>query len=286
MREYQIFTDATSDLQEDLESVKVIPMNVEIGDKEYVYGPQGNISCKEFYGLQKEGYYASTSQINVLEYEKYFEEALKEGKDVLYISFSSWMSGTYQTACLCKNELQESYPDQRIICIDSLCAAVGEGLLVEEVDKKKREGLSMDELVDWIEDNKMNLCHWFTVDNFDHLKHGGRVSAVAATLGNTLNIKPLLRVDEEGKLRVVKKIRGRHKAMAAQVECIAKTWSPEISKSVVIGHGDDLKAAEELKEYVENKLPDAEIYISDIGPIIGAHTGPGVMVLAFWGTSR
>lgn len=286
MREYQIFTDATSDLQEDLESVKVIPMNVEIGDKEYVYGPQGNISCKEFYSLQKEGYYASTSQINVLEYEKYFEEALKEGKDVLYISFSSGMSGTYQTACLCKNELQESYPDQRIICIDSLCAAVGEGLLVEEVDKKKREGLSMDELVDWIEDNKMNLCHWFTVDNFDHLKHGGRVSAVAATLGNTLNIKPLLRVDEEGKLRVVKKIRGRHKAMAAQVECIAKTWSPEISKSVVIGHGDDLKAAEELKEYVENKLPDAEIYISDIGPIIGAHTGPGVMVLAFWGTSR
>ena len=286
MKEYQIFTDATSDLNEDLETVKIIPMNVEIGDKEYVYGPKGNISCSEFYGLQKQGKYASTSQINVLEYEKYFEEALKEGKDVLYISFSSGMSGTYQTACLCKNELEESYPDNRIICIDSLCAAVGEGLLIKEVDKKKREGMSMDELVDWVENNKMNLCHWFTVDNFDHLKHGGRVSAVAATLGNTLNIKPLLRVDEEGKLRVVKKIRGRHKAMAAQVECIVKTWSPEISKSVVIGHGDDLKAAEELKEYVENKLPDAEIYISDIGPIIGAHTGPGVMVLAFWGTGR
>ena len=286
MKEYQIFTDATSDLNEDLETVKIIPMNVEIGDKEYVYGPKGNISCSEFYGLQKQGKYASTSQINVLEYEKYFEEALKEGKDVLYISFSSGMSGTYQTACLCKKELEESYPDNRIICIDSLCAAVGEGLLIKEVDKKKREGMSMDELVDWVENNKMNLCHWFTVDNFDHLKHGGRVSAVAATLGKTLNIKPLLRVDEEGKLRVVKKIRGRHKAMAAQVECIVKTWSPEISKSVVIGHGDDLKAAEELKEYVENKLPDAEIYISDIGPIIGAHTGPGVMVLAFWGTGR
>ena len=286
MREYQIFTDATSDLNEDLETVKIIPMNVEIGDKEYVYGPQGNISCSEFYGLQKQGKYASTSQINVLEYEKYFEEALKEGKDVLYISFSSGMSGTYQTACLCKKELEESYPDNRIICIDSLCAAVGEGLLIKEVDKKKREGMSMDELVDWVENNKMHLCHWFTVDNFDHLKHGGRVSAVAATLGNTLNIKPLLRVDEEGKLRVVKKIRGRHKAMVAQVECIVKTWSPEISKSVVIGHGDDLKAAEELKEYVENKLPDAEIYISDIGPIIGAHTGPGVMVLAFWGNGR
>lgn len=286
MKEYQIFTDATSDLNEDLETVKIIPMNVEIGDKEYVYGPKGNISCSEFYGLQKQGKYASTSQINVLEYEKYFEEALKEGKDVLYISFSSGMSGTYQTACLCKNELEESYPDNRIICIDSLCAAVGEGLLIKEVDKKKREGMSMDELVDWVENNKMHLCHWFTVDNFDHLKHGGRVSAVAATLGNTLNIKPLLRVDEEGKLRVVKKIRGRHKAMVAQVECIVKTWSPEISKSVVIGHGDDLKAAEELKEYVENKLPDAEIYISDIGPIIGAHTGPGVMVLAFWGTGR
>ena len=286
MKEYQIFTDATSDLQEDLETVKIIPMNVEIGDKEYVYGPQGNISCSEFYGLQKQGKYASTSQINVLEYEKYFEEALKEGKDVLYISFSSGMSGTYQTACLCKNELEESYPDNRIICIDSLCAAIGEGLLIKEVDKKKREGMSMDELVDWVENNKMHLCHWFTVDNFDHLKHGGRVSAVAATLGKTLNIKPLLRVDEEGKLRVVKKIRGRHKAMVAQVECIVKTWSPEISKSVVIGHGDDLKAAEELKEYVENKLPDAEIYISDIGPIIGAHTGPGVMVLAFWGNGR
>ena len=205
MKEYQIFTDATSDLNEDLETVKIIPMNVEIGDKEYVYGPQGNISCSEFYGLQKQGKYASTSQINVLEYEKYFEEALKEGKDVLYISFSSGMSGTYQTACLCKNELEESYPDNRIICIDSLCAAIGEGLLIKEVDKKKREGMSMDELVDWVENNKMHLCHWFTVDNFDHLKHGGRVSAVAATLGKTLNIKPLLRVDEEGKLRVVKK---------------------------------------------------------------------------------
>ena len=286
MKEYQIFTDATSDLQEDLESVKVIPMNVEIGEDDYVYGPQGNISCKEFYELQRQGNYVHTSQINVLEYEKYFEKALKEGKDVLYISFSSGMSGTYQTACLCRNELMEKYPEQKIVCVDSLCAAVGEGLLVKEVDKKKREGLSMNELVDWIEDNKMNLCHWFTVDNFDHLKHGGRVSAVAATLGNTLNIKPLLRVDEEGKLRVVKKIRGRHKAIAAQVECIARTWNPEISKSVVIAHGDDLKAAEELKECVEKRLPDAEVCISEIGPIIGAHTGPGVMVLVFWGLER
>ena len=127
-------------------------MNVEIGDKEYVYGPQGNISCSEFYGLQKQGKYASTSQINVLEYEKYFEEALKEKERCFIHQFSFRnVSGTYQTACLCKNELEESYPDNRIICIDSLCELVGEGLLIKEVDKKKREGMSMGKLVDWVE---------------------------------------------------------------------------------------------------------------------------------------
>ena len=286
MREYQIFTDATSDLQEDLESVKVIPMNVEIGGKEYVYGPNGNISCKEFYDLQRQGNFASTSQINVLEYEKYFEEALKDGKDILYLSFSSGMSGTYQTSCLCRNEFREAYPDRRIVCIDSLCASVGEGFFVKEVVKKQEEGLSLDEIKNWIEDNKDNVCHWFTVDTFDHLKHGGRVSSVAATLGNTLNIKPLLHVDYDGKLQLVKKIRGKHKAMSAQVEIMKRTWMPEIGKTVVIGHGDSLEDAEELKKCVQNKFPDAEIYISEIGPIIGSHTGPGILVLAFWGLER
>ena len=286
MRDYQIFTDSTADLQEEVDSVTVIPMNVEIGDKEYVYGPEGNITCKEFYDLQRQGNFASTSQINILEYEKYFEKALKEGKDVLYISFSSGMSGTYQTACLCRNELREAYPEQKIVCIDSLCAAVGEGFFVKEISNKKKENQSLEELVKWIEDNKMNVCHWFTVDTFDHLKHGGRVSSVAATLGNTLNIKPLLHVDDEGKLRVVKKIRGRHKAIAAQVECMEKTWMPELGKSVVVAHGDDPKVAEELKEKIEQKLPNAEVSISEIGPIIGAHTGPGILVLIFWGNKR
>lgn len=290
MSAYQIFTDATADMSSsmlnDLPPVKIIPMNVEIGGQDYSYGPNGTINCEEFYQLQREGNFATTSQINALTYRKYFEPTLKEGKDILYLCFSSGMSGTYQAAHLCMEELQHLYPQRMIVCIDSLCASVGEGFLVREALRKQAEGMDLIDLSDWVLGHNRKVCHWFTVDVFEHLKHGGRVSAVSAALGTTLQIKPLLHVTEEGKLQVAGKPRGRKKAIAAQLEKMAKGWTPELGNLVVIGHGDDTEAAELLKKAVLEKFPAADIHIAEIGPIIGAHTGPGMLALIFWGSER
>lgn len=290
MRSYQIFTDATADMShsmlKDLPPVKIIPMNVNIAGQDNSYGPNGTIDCKEFYRLQREGHFASTSQINVLTYRQYFEPVLKEGKDILYLCFSSGMSGTYQAAYLCMEELQNLYPQRTIICIDSLCASVGEGFLVREALRKQAEGMDLIDLSDWILANNRKVCHWFTVDVFEHLKHGGRVSAVSAAVGTTLQIKPLLHVTEEGKLQVAGKPRGRKKAIAAQLEKMTKGWTPERGNLVVIGHGDDPEAAQLLKKAVLEKFPTADIHITEIGPIIGAHTGPGMLALIFWGSER
>ena len=179
---YQIFTDATSDLAPELTaglpSVEMIPMNVEIGGTEYSYGSPEGITAKEFYRLQRAGNFATTSQINPTIYFKHFEPCLRQGTDILYLCFSSGLSGTYQSAFLAVEELQQEYPERRIICIDTLAAAVGEGFLVREAAKKQREGLSIDELASWVMEHRLEVCHWFTVDTFTHLKHGGRGSGV------------------------------------------------------------------------------------------------------------
>lgn len=290
MGDYKIFTDATADFNFNMlngyPSVEVIPMQVEVDGVEYTYGPNGNISVKEFYDLQRNGKFAATSQINPTVYTQIFKNYLDKGKDIIYLCFSSGMSGTLQSAKIAINELQEEYPERKIICIDTLCAASGEGFLICEAARKQSEGLKIYELADWVEKHKLEVCHWFTVDIFDHLKHGGRVSAAAATIGSMLNIKPLLHVDDEGKLVVMDKPRGRKKAMQLQINCMKKGWKPEIGKLVLIGHGDCLEVAEQLKELVKKNFPDAEIALAEIGPIIGAHTGPGMLSLIYWGSNR
>ena len=199
---YQIITDATADLNDELltglPEVRIIPMNVEVGGREYLYGPGGNIECGEFYIFLRNGAFASTSQINPEVYREHFEAIVKEGKDVLYLCFTSGLSGTIQSARMAIAELQEEYPDRTILCLDTLCAAVGEGLFVMEAARKQMEGMQIHELYRWLEDHRMNLCHWVTVDTFDHLKHGGRVSATSAALGTILGIKPLIHVDGSG----------------------------------------------------------------------------------------
>lgn len=287
---YQIFTDATSDLTEELlpgvPSIKIIPMNVEIGGQNYLYGPGGNITARQFYDLQRQGNYATTSQINPDTYRQHFEPVLQQGTDILYLCFSSGLSSTIQSAHICIDELQQQYPERKILCLDTLAAALGEGLFVLEAAKKQAAGMSLDELYSWLSEHRLNICHWVTVDTFDHLKHGGRVSATTAVMGTMLNIKPLIHVDEIGKLVSVGKPRGQKKALQALVSNMEKGWSPEISNQVIVGHGDFPDVAEELKEMVTAKFPNADVRIAQIGPIIGAHTGPGVMTLFFWGTNR
>lgn len=290
MAAYQIFTDATADLSESLlerqPDLRVIPMEVEIGGRGYLYGPGGNLTTEEFYAMQKNGNYASTSQINPNVYFRFFEPVLRAGKDILYLCFTSGMSGTFQTARMCAGELQKAYPDRQILCIDTLCASAGEGFLVYEAARRQAEGYSLEELALWVEENRLKVCHWFTVDVFDHLRHGGRVSAATAVLGTALQIKPLLHVDTEGRLAVMGKPRGRKQAIRAQMARMEEGWTPERGNLVIVAHGDCPDGAQELQKEIHAQFPGAEIATAEIGPIVGAHTGPGMLAVIYWGDTR
>ena len=290
MSPYQIFTDATADCNpqwlESLPPIGVVPMQVEIGGREYTYGPDGNISVEEFYALQKAGNYATTSQISPTHYLQSFEPVLRAGIDILYLCFSSGMSGTFQAAQVCAADLREKYPERTIICLDTLCASAGEGFLVCEAARRQAEGYSLEELAGWVTQHRLEVCHWFTVDVFDHLRRGGRVSAGTAVLGTALQIKPLLHVNQNGELAVAEKPRGRKQAIKAQLAQMEPGWAPEMGKTVVVGHGACPDGAQALREAVLARFPDAEIRSADIGPIIGAHTGPGMLALIYWGNTR
>ena len=287
---YRIFTDATADMSPEMFSglppVAIIPMELELGGEAYRYGPGGSINAAGFYAKQREGLFASTSQINPSVYLQAFTPCLEEGEDILYLSFSSGLSGTFQSAQLSTEELRQIFPERKIVCVDTLAASIGEGLLVCEALRKQAEGLSLEELVDWVLKNRLKVCHWFTVDTFDHLKHGGRVSAAAAAVGTVLQIKPLLRVDEEGRLAVVEKPRGRRRAIAALLERIESGWTPELGRRIFLGHGDCPEGVRELEAAVAARFPEAEITVADIGPIIGSHTGPGMLAAVYWGVNR
>ena len=290
MAAYRIFTDATADMPgfstAGLPPVVTIPMQVEVNGQEFIYGPDGDLSVNMFYQMQRSGKFAHTTQVSPSVYFEYFTPYLCQGIDILYLCFSSGMSGTFQSANLCMEELKHEYPERTILCIDTLCASVGEGFLVWEAARKQAEGASLSELAAWVSEHRLQVCHWFTVDTFEHLRHGGRVSSAAAVMGTALQIKPLLYVDEQGCLQVKQKLRGRKKAIAEQLLHMEREWMPELGKQVFIGHGDDLQAAQQLREAVIARFPEAEIAIADIGPIIGAHTGPGMLALIYWGPGR
>lgn len=290
MEKYQIFTDATADMCDEmlqgLPHIEVIPMEVIVDGKSYQYGPGGNLTVDEFYVMQREGKFASTSQINPQVYKSVFEPYLKEGWDILYLGFSSGMSGTINSANICAEELEDLYPERMIVCMDTLCASVGEGFLVREAARKQAEGMTLEQLVQWVKKRRLQVAHWFTVDTFQHLLHGGRVSSVAAAMGTVLNIKPLLSVDIEGRLKVIEKPRGNKQALKTKLQHMESEWKPELGKFVLVGHADCPKVGEELREQVKKQFPEAEVYVANIGPIIGAHTGPGMSALVFWGDER
>lgn len=289
MGNYKIVTDATCDIDYSLlknEDLEIIDMNLEIGGNQYSFGPNGNINIENFYALQRNGNYASTSQINPNTYHKIFKKYLKEGLDIIYLCFSSGMSGTIQSANIAKMELEDEFEGKNIIIVDTLCASVGQGLLIFESLKKQKEGLSIIELEQWVLENRLKVCHWFSVDVFDHLQHGGRVSGTQAIVGGLLQIKPILYVDEEGKLIVTDKPRGQKKAIKTLINNMKETYDPSISNTIFIGHGDDIEKANALKEVILENFEDVEIYTNYIGPIIGSHTGPGMLALIFWGNTR
>lgn len=287
---YQIITDATADLSdkalEGLPNIEVIPMDILIDNQPYKYGLNQELTPKQLYKELRSGKFGSTSQITPLIYDKYFREVLIEGYDILYLGFSSGMSNTCNSANLAAESLREEYPDRKIICTDTLCASVGEGFLVCEAAKQQKMGMELDELVQWVEKNRLKVCHWFTVDTFEHLKHGGRVSAATAAIGTTLNIKPLLHVTENGILQVKEKPRGRKQAMTHLLKKIEEGWQPELGNKIIIGHADESELALQLKEKIQKNMPAADIQIEDIGAVIGIHTGPGMLAMIYWGDNR
>ena len=290
MDQYVLFTDATADLPNDLferMDIQVIPMDFEMGGTNYTHYPDGReLSSTEFFQRIQNGEMATTSQINVTRYYDFFTPFLKAGKDILYLSFSSGLSGTYQASVLACNELMEEYKERKIVSIDTLCASGGEGLLVYMAAQRKQAGMSMDELVTWVETNRLNICHWFTVDDLHHLKRGGRISAISATFGTALNIKPLLHVDTEGKLAVHSKIRGKKRCIEKLLECMTESAIEPDKNPVVITHSNCYEDAAILADKVKEIFHTSDITISDMSPIIGAHTGSGTLVLTFLGTQR
>jgi DegV family protein with EDD domain len=214
------------------------------------------------------------------------EPILKSGRDILSISFSSALSGTYNSARIAKEELQEKYPERKIIVIDSLSASMGQGLLVYHAAKRKQEGKSIEEVAKWVEENKLKLCHLFTVDDLNHLRRGGRLSPISAILGTILRVKPLLHVSIEGKLTVVSKSRGRHTSLDMLVQQMEKTIENPEGQTVFISHGDCLEEAEYVKEKMLAKLPIKDVVINYVGPVIGSHSGPGTIAIFYFGNDR
>ena len=239
---------------------------------------------KELYDGIRNGEMPTTSAVNIEGWNRVMKPALEEGKDVLAICFSGNLSTTYQSAVIASTELKDEYPDRKIIVIDTLSAAVGQGLLVMHACAQRDEGKTIEDVAAWLEANKLHMCHEITVDDLFHLKRGGRVSATTALVGTMLNIKPLLCINDEGKLESGAKARGRK----AAIETIAKKLGQKcIDKELVtIGHGDCLEEAEALANTLKEKYGVKKVHIGYVGAVIGAHTGPGVLVVCFLGEHR
>ena len=284
---YAIVSGATGDMPQSVieeYGIHVIPMSVRVGELDYLYHPdEKELSCKDFYTKISAGEESVTSQITPIVFKEIFEAYLKQGKDILYIAFSSGLSGTYNSACLIAEDLREQYPERRIECIDSLCASIGEGYLVYLAGKLRKEGKSFDEVTTFVKENRTNVCHWFSVDDLLHLKRGGRLSGFEAAVGTALKIKPVLSVDREGKLTVVAKVRGTKKGMEYLKERLISDGIDAANQTVFIGHADAPEIAEQLKEQLLSEGLVKDVIISNVGPIIGTHVGSGMFALVFIG---
>lgn len=290
MRDYVIVSDATLDLPYPLVQeygLHIIPMGVDIDNVAYNYHPDENdLKVDEFYSRLKAGAMSHTTQITPAKFMEVFTDFLKQDLDILYIAFSSGLSSTYSAASLVVNQLSEEYPDRKIYCVDTLCASIGEGYFVYNIALQKQKGLSVDELRDWAEANKTKVRHWFTVKDLFYLRRGGRVTSIEAVVGTALRIRPVLSTDEQGKLVVVSKIRGSRAELDFLVTRMLTEGTDLASQTVFIGHGDNLEQAKELEHLIRSKNAVKDVIIAKVGPIIGTHTGPGMLALVFMGNKH
>jgi len=286
---FKIITNTTADLPLDYvkeNNLGLMVFNYTIKGETYSRGHE--LDWKEFYAMMRDGNMPTTSQVNPMECREYFDEYLKANKELLYIGFSSGLSGSYGSACIAADMEMEEHPGCRIRIIDSRCASMGEGLLVHKAVQLQKEGKTLDEVADWLEENIPHLVHIFTVDDLNHLYRGGRVSRTAAVIGTVVGIKPVLHVDDDGHLIPLSKVRGRKKSLNALVDYMEEKMGKyrEENDIIFISHGDALEDAQFVRDKVKERFGIESFLINHIGPTIGAHSGPGTVALFFMGESR
>ena len=284
MYNYDIYTDSSCDLPKKMVEqydLKIMQLEVLINDNPPVYNR--DVDAKELYDLLRNGANAKTAAVTPGFFEEHMRESLEAGKDIIYLGFASGLSTTYNNGVMVIKELQEEFPERKILHIDTLCASLGQGLLVHYAAMKREEGVKIDELYDDLMDVKDMIHHEVTIDDLYFLKRGGRISATTAVAGSILNIKPIIHVTEEGKLDTIGKIRGRKPALKHLVSKMVTKADMDRWDYVFICHGDCGEDAEYLKSLVQKEYPQAKVIIEYVGPVIGAHTGPGVIALFYIG---
>lgn len=287
MNEFVIVSDSTVDLpKEYLQSKQVPIISLSYIMDGVTYEEMDGLSHKEFFEKLRAGSLPTTSQINPEQAREALEPFAKEGKDILYIGFSSGLSGSYNSVRMAAEDLKEEYPDINIIAIDSLCACMGEGLLLYKALELKEHGMSMEEIAKWVEANKLHICHNVTVDDLNHLHRGGRISKTTAVVGSMIKIKPIIHMSDEGKLVVIGKERGRKKSLVSIIDRMEKQMQGYDNDIVMITHGDCIEDAEFVKKQVEERFGIHNVMINGIGSVIGSHTGAGVVAVFFMGDKR
>ena len=290
MRDYVIMTDSCCDLTDqmarDLE-LEVLPLTMHMDGQDYPNDLAGTaISNQEFYKRIRAGKLATTSAVNVGQFQDAMRRVLESGRDIVCVCFSSALSATYQSAVIAAEDLRAEFPEAEIHVVDSLSASLGQGLLLYLAVEQKRKGLTAAELAKWVEDNRLTVCHWFTVDDLNFLKRGGRVSATTALLGTMLSIKPIMHTSDECKLVPVSKARGRKAAIAALLDKIEALGIHPEKQTMFICHADCEEDAKAVAQTIQDRFGTPTVHINYIGPVIGSHTGPNTMGIFFVGTQR
>ncbi|HPE15367.1 MAG TPA: DegV family protein [Oscillospiraceae bacterium] len=290
MPDFTIVTDSCCDLPADLAEklgLAVLPLSFEMEGASFQNDlAWRNMPPEVFYDKLKSGIMSRTSAASVGQFTDALEEICAAGRDALVLAFSSALSATYNSAKIAAEDIKEKYPDRRVAVVDTLSASLGQGLLVYLACRRKEQGATFEEVLQWVEENKLHLCHWFTVDDLKHLKRGGRISGATALVGTMLGIKPVMHMDNEGRLVKVGVARGRLASLMELADRMEKTAIDPAGQTVFISHGNCLGDAETVGNMVKERMGVREVLYNNVGPVIGSHSGPGTVALFFLGTER
>lgn len=291
MADYVISTDTSCDFPLEYVQEHQLPLVTLFYSIDGVSGSNGCPNAEElknFYDKMRAGAQTKTQQASIEDTEQVFREVAQQGKDLLHIAFSSGLSGTANAARLAAENIMEEFPDRKIVVIDSLCASLGQGLLVDYAIRQREQGKTLDETAQWVQEHIQNLCHLFTVEDLKYLQRGGRISKTTALVGTMIGIKPVLHVDEEGKLVPIAKVRGRKASVQALVQKMEENIGSfrQQKQTIFISHGDCLEDAKALAQMVKEKFGYDDFLINNVGPTIGSHSGPGTLALFFLGEKR